>query len=755
MGMLKDIGDAATLRSDYYRRKIPNVGPDVFYTEDQLQKVLERADQAGKEFRESLNPLKSVPLLGELLSPFTNATEDRRVAKEQLLDSNPWLWQLLEEVVDARLRMLTSDEPWAKDKKYGWKMDITQRKPPESPYFQYLKDEETGMPYVDDTEAALDLMEKMPDWYESERNKFKDYLSHPYNMSITPSTRKEGGDDSWYESTNDILDAVLATKLDEKDRQALYDAAQYIWTNRILNEKKNMPIDEGEDVEEKFRQSPYGRFVDFKGIPVRMFAPKSMLGSMLGDMIAPSWSAVAFDPELYYKTPAIEMAARGLNDAAQIALSEVLPWLGAIRGARMATRPLVGGVLGGAVGGATDYGAKRIVNEAFDKVTGHGTDNQPLNLWDLGEYGVLGALTGPLIGSGRVKGQQELRRTMNELKPESVTPDDVKASFEAARKYGENPDVANMKFKTGGKTGFDQYEKDYPDDVRTFHAFPVPKAKGLGLAMDLPMGDVRSFRIPYYTDFDERVFGKSHVYAVPGKYENKGKLVDPNKTNVAPLAKTNAKGKPLKSEIEYTTPVAWESGLNPEFVENYIKENPKYFGKMVENGKARGLSNENKLGLGAVLSEAQKKGSPLAPLFSGKDIQLSGKDMSALKATYAGNTLNDEKARGIDLVNRALGIHSDIVPTKRRDKTIFGKRIPVFGKGKVDEARQKKQFDQANKTYSRRSNQKMVSKDQYKKMTEGHYPIRRGLGLLAPILNNAVPFGSNTIMNVNPIEYEE
>ena len=63
-------------------------------------------------------------------------------------------------------------------------------------------------------------------------------------------------------------------------------------------------------------------------------------------------------------------------------------------------------------------------------------------------------------------------------------------------------------------------------------------------------------------------------------------------------------------------------------------------------------------------------------------------------------------------------------------------------------------FDTAKKTYARRSGQKMVPKKDYDEWKKGIYPVRRGLGLTLPALNNAVPFGS-VIMNVNPIEYEE
>lgn len=762
MGMLNDIGNAGTFRSDYYRRKIPYVGPDVYYDEDQLQKVLERAEQASQELKDNLNPLKNVPGLGLLVSPFTDASQDRKIAKKQLLEQNPWLWQVLEEVVDARLRMMTSDEPWAKDKKYGWKMEASSKAPPESPYFRYAVDEETGLPYVDDTELALDLIEKTPQWYESERNKFSDYLTHPYNFSLTPAERNPEGDDSWYETTNDFLDALLATKLKESDRQALYDAAQYIWDNRMLNEQKKFkdalnaerPLG-GEGLgamtdgdEQQFFDTQYGKFFDEKGKPVRMFSPRSMLASAVGDMIAPSISSVWFDPELYYKTSPEEMALRGANDFGQLAISELLPWIGAIKGMRMLRKPLVGAMTGGAVGGMADYGVKRAANEAFDERYGHGTDTQPFNIWDLGEYGILGALTGPLIGTGRLKGQQELRKAMNPMAPESVTGDDIKASFQTAKEYGptKKGKALNNEFRTAGKTGFDEYERNYPRDVREVETAPVPKAGGLPLATGLVGRDPKSYRIPTYSDFYERLYGKSATHGVRGQYENKNKIMDPNKTEVAPLAKTNAKGKPLKSELTYNEPVAWAEP-DDEFVAKYLKENPNYWNA--------DFTLEDRAGLGAILGEAQKKGSPVNDFFTGRRIVVTGDDFKKKQAMLSGNTVMDEKAKGSDVLARMWNAKSKPVPTARRDKTIFGKTIPVVGKGKVDPVRQQKEFETAKKTYARRANQNVVSKDQYKAWTKGMYPIRRGLGLTVPVMNNMVPFGSNTLMGVNPIEYEE
>lgn len=752
MGMLNDIGNAGTFRSDYYRRKIPYVGPDVYYDEDQLKKVLERAEQASQELKDNLNPLKNVPGLGLLVSPFTDAPQDRRIAKEQLLDQNPWLWQVLEEVVDARLRMMTSDEPWAKDKKYGWKMQASPKVVPESPYFRYAVDEETGLPYVDDTELALDLINKTPQWYESERNKFEDYLTHPYNFSLTPAERNPEGDDSWYETTNDFLDALLATKLKESDRQALYDAAQYIWDNRLRNEREGkeapvMPAEGGpvEGVED----TPYGQFFDAAGNPKRMFVPRSMLSSAIGDMIAPSISAVTLDPELYYKTSPEEMALRGANDVAQIALSQFLPWIGAIKGMRLARRPLVGAMTGGAVGGAADYGAKRATNEFFDEKYGHGTDNQPFNIWDLGEYAMLGALTGPLLGTGRLKGQQELRRTMNPMAPESVTGDDIKASFQTAKEYGptKKGKALNNEFRTAGKTGFNEYEKNYPVDTRVVYSAPVPEAGGLPLAMDLAGGNVGSYRIPTYSKKYEAKYGKNRVYAKKGKHDLSDKLVDPNKYDEPPRAKTDKYGNVLEREREYSSPVAWAKGNDPAFVEAYMKEHPDYWNA--------DFTLEDKAGLGSILAEAQVKGSPVKEYFSGKPIVETGADFKKKQAMLTGNTILDEKAKGSDVLARMRNTKSEIVPTPRKDKTIFGKRIPYFGKGKIDAARQQKEFETAKKTYARRANQNVVSKDQYKAWTKGMYPVRRGLGLTVPVMNNMVPFGSNTLMGVNPIEYEE
>lgn len=741
------MSDFGTLRSDYYRRKVPYVGNSgIQYDEDQLQYVLERASRASEELKDAVNPLKNVPGLSMVAGLF-DVPQDRIDAKNKMLEENPWLWQVLEELTDARLKMMTSDEDWAKDKSYGWKMDVRNRDMPESPYFEYAVDPETGRAYVNDTDIALDLINNSPESYEQLRQEFNDYLTHPYIFSMTPSKRDPEGKDEWYQTTDDFLNALLATKFKERDRQALYDAAQYVWDNRLLDEQKkfkeqlvrenpNVFKDVGAvkpDDLQQFWDSPYAKFFDEKGTPKKMFVSPSVIASTLGDMIAPSWASVVLDPELYYRTKPEELAARGVNDAVQLGLSSVLPWIGALKGMRMMKRPLVGALTGGAVGGAADYGAKRIANEAFDKFTGHGTDNQPINVGDLGVNMVTGAVTGPLIGSGRLNAQRKLRQTMNPMKPSSVLPEDVKANFKVQKLYGENPKSAEQHFKTYGKGAYDEYEYNYPNDQRLVITAPTPEADKLPLAMKLPYGKVEGFRVPGATELDERLFGKSKVYAKQGKHDLANKLVDPTKKNVAPLADTDSKGKPLKSQIEYNKPVAWARGDDTEFVQKYMAENPNYWNA--------DFTVEDKAGLGAVLKEAQKKGSPYEEFFSGKPKIVSGKEFKKKQASLSGNTVMDEKARGSDVLSRMWNVKSEPIPTPNR-------------KGGVDFKKQKKEFDTAKKTYARRSGQNMVTKKDYDEWKKGMYPVRRGLGLTLPALNNAVPFGS-VIMDINPIEYEE
>jgi hypothetical protein len=314
-----------------------------------------------------------------------------------------------------------------------------------------------------------------------------------------------------------------------------------------------------------------------------------------------------------------------------------------------------------------------------------------------------------------------------------VLPEDVKANFKVQKLYGENPKSPEQHFKTYGKGAYDEYEYNYPNDERLVIPGPKPEADKLPLAMGIPYGKIEGFRVPGATELDERLFGKSKVYARKGKYDLSNKLVDPTKKNVAPLAETDKSGKPLESQIEYNKPIAWASGDDPEFVSKYMAENPNYWNA--------DFTLEDKAGLGAVLKEAQKKGSPYAPFFSGEPKVVSGKEFKKTQSSLSGNTVMDEKARGSDVLSRMWNVKSEPIPTPHR-------------KGGVDFKKQKKEFDTAKKTYARRSGQNMVTKKDYDEWKKGMYPVRRGLGLTLPALNNAVPFGS-VIMDINPIEYEE
>ena len=85
------MSDFGTLRSDYYRRKIPYAGASgIQYDEDQLQYVLNRAARASEEVKQAVSPLKNVPVLSTVADLF-DTPQDRKAAMYTLLKDNPWL----------------------------------------------------------------------------------------------------------------------------------------------------------------------------------------------------------------------------------------------------------------------------------------------------------------------------------------------------------------------------------------------------------------------------------------------------------------------------------------------------------------------------------------------------------------------------------------------------------------------------------------------------------------------------------------
>lgn len=512
----------------------------------------------------------------------TKGESPRELKARVLVQTNPWLAPILRELADARLRMYSSDEEDKRyrSKDYGWAHTLDYIDPPESDYFTFAQNEDGDWVIKDLEKAkALDALT-----YGDEKKPFEDYLKKPFNQSFQPMTRKEADAAKWdwYPTSNELLNALIKTKLGDGNKQALYDAAQLAladaWKEDFQSETP------------KYKAASEHLF-DEEGNSKPQYEIPNGVSSFVKNMFIPVTNAVMEDPELYFKTGKGEMAARIAGDAALTFGSAFLPWFGAARGAALAARPLVGAVAGGAAGGLANYGAQRLMNTGLAEATGHGYIDQPIDATDAGIEMALGALSGPLSAANRVRGRAALKDLMWPENPSGVTQKHINQSIALSKAKGTT-EKAMQPFLS---QAFKKFEKKYPDTQFEVKLLPdpsvvPPNSTDIPLLMDKP---------------DGKFTGK------------RGRGVDADKS----VWRTNVGDIPLA----YINPTE-------EFMAQYARNNPQLLPWFNSLG-------QDSYGLKELLKKAQVKGSPESKLFTGGTMVMPMSEHAQLLAQWRGNNL--------------------------------------------------------------------------------------------------------------------
>lgn len=710
-----------TLRSDYYKRPFPFTGAKPTSPEEvgQRQQLIAQ-HKAGKATPQDIERLG-----GKWFDDYLAGVAERKAKGEKekdlrtqraeaLLATNPKLKPLLQKVALARIAMLNAadDDEMAHSKKYGWGHKIDYKNAPQdSEYFKLNYDPDTGEIWVEDTDAALNLLDPsgkadMSPMYKQLRKEFEDYANEPYTQTFVPATRdeaKEKGYD-WYPSTQEFLNALIETQLGDGNKQALYDATQNIFSELMADDRRK---------ETPEFQRAWERILldDGSGRQKPQFVAPNGVAEFGKNMVIPFFNAVYSDPELWQKTGTGEAVARGIADAGLNTASIVLPWAGAARGATMGSRPLIGAMIGGAAGGNANYWLKRLANEGFDLGTGHGGLENPIDLTDMGIETVAGSLAGVGAAANRVKGMRQLQRKMKPANPSAVKGDDIKASIDLSKQYGSKAN-AEWPFRSDAFTG---YEKAYPNGGYSVKKIPALEAeatddlgtKVIPLAQDLPSGSA------------------ARTGRVKGTGANANKFIDSRMKTTNP-----ATGKPYEVVTEWMTPDA-------EFMKAYIGgRNKAYFDKLLRQGGDFG-------DLQKAAKKAQEKDNPLTEYFGNGRRTFSNKDMAARLASLSGEHFDDESRAANKFVARAL----------RNDRQVMNK---VDGKWKKGDQKQVTAHTKAMDKYKNRADMNLVDE------TDKKTAFRNGKltgALKLPIIgntavSNAIPWGSNAIFGVSPYTYE-
>lgn len=689
-----------TLRSDYYKRPYPDTGYDPTSPED-VAKRMAKAKANAKVRLTSDNLFKPLKNVKDEYWPSSDVREQNVKA---LLATNPELEPLLRQVALARIKMLNSDDKWTKSKKYGWGHRIDYPMPPDADeYFSYREDPETGELYIDDSEKVLDFLLPNGEYneeYKSRRKPFEDYLSHQMNHVLEPMTREDAEKNgyAWYPSTYEILNALAETQYGEGNKRALYDATQRLFSQLML---------EDSDKETPEYEKAWSRILNDDGEQETQFEAPNGVWSTAKNMVIPFTNAVLEDPELWAKTKTTEALARGGTDALLNAASVALPWVGAARGATMASRPVLGAMLGGAIGGGANYALGRGANEGYDFFTGHGGIEYPIDLTDAGLEVGLGSLGGLGASANRVRGMRRLKKIMSPDTPKRVKNSDIDKSIELVEKHGTKAD-AEWPFRS---SAFDEYESKYPDAGTMVHVYPKLQVKvndefgkrTIPLAQGLPSGKA------------------TNTGRKTGHGANANKYVKGNNPDV-------------EMPVEYARPDA-------EFMRKYVDQNKSYFDGKQAVTKPGVLRVNDVKDIAKAAKLAQETDNEMAKLFSGGFRFYRDKDFKGMLASLSGQHFDDETKA----VNRA------VANMLRKNQ-----RAVNFDRGRWHRAgkEQSKLKDKATEDYARRSSFNLVSQEDKKKAFSNDGVKRYKIpALVGTAIGNAIPWGSNVILGVNPYEY--
>lgn len=663
-----------TLRSDYYRLPTPAVPTIEVMNDDDLA------------IRRTKTPDES----------------PRGRKARMLVETNPWLEPLLRELVDARLRMYSSDEEDKRyrSKDYGWAHTLDYLDPPESDYFTFTPNEDGGW-VIEDKEAAkaLDLLD-----YSNAKKPLDDYLRKPYKQSFQPMTREEANAAKldWYPTSNELLNALIQTKLGEGNKQALYDAAQLALANAWK--------EDFESETPKYDAASEHIFDDNNKAKNQYEIPNGV-SSFVKNMLFPVSNAVLEDPELDFKTKPVEHIVRGVGDLGLAVGSAALPWLGATRGAALMTRPLVGAAIGGGLGGLGNYGTQRLVNTGLTKATGHGYIDQPIDATDAGIETALGVVSGPLSALNKVRGRAALKDMMWPENPRGVKAKHINQSIALSKSRGST-EKAMQPFLS---QAFKKFKKKHPNTQFEVKSLPdptdvPPNSADLPLMMNLPEGGFR---------------GKQVINTPKGSLEvQRGKDVNANKA----VWSTNVGDIPMF----HLTP-------SDEFMSQYARNNPQlksWFNSM----------GQDTYGLKDLLKKAQVKASPESKFVTGGRKVIPMEDHAQLLAQWRGNNLlGQEKNMRHKALRKWLKESSEAVDMS----TGSPKPLPKS---------QKKAYNKSMAEYKKRANMNLVTEADLKNKSKsgfGSQVLRKAaVPLMLRATDNALPWGSSMMMGVEPFTYD-
>ena len=380
--------------------------------------------------------------------------------QEELIADHPWVDELADLMVQGRLGVYDTELEGEGDKAQGFIYN-KKKKPFEKNSYFIQRVDSKGY-WGEPTEAGAKLKITNPEMYQQIKDGLEQSWNTPqFEQSLRRGKREEAGEgESWYRTTNELSDAITNSQngIGQQYERALAALLQQKFMDEMardldsgnpkhINALKNrfMPdwdYEKGMPTYEDFARTQAARREDNNPLTLGEFERPDIITSSLTNAVAPSMSAVGWDPELKYKTGRGEMVSRGLFDAVMLGLpfatvpkaastgARVGGWLASKAGGRVAPKLLestgqkAGAWLGGGLAGLGQYGLERAGNQVFDTFTGKGTDEYPLSLADAGAAMVFGGIAGRPYRS-YVPYSYGIRTKIDPINPSTVTRGDI------------------------------------------------------------------------------------------------------------------------------------------------------------------------------------------------------------------------------------------------------------------------------------------------------------------------------------------
>lgn len=473
-----------TFRTDEYRRSVPY---GVLTPNTRL--VVEQRRNASPEV------LKHV---GNNVKDIMSHASPKYKTWRELVADYPFIEDIANEMVKARLSVYNDEEPGAGDKSVGW---IEQRiAQPNASFYSVKMNPKTGefdlipsdtgkQRAAANPEEAFKMQQAVYDWLDTDADK----------ITFKKGKREDAGDGHWFRTMDEYSDALL-NDLGSEYSMALQDLLT-LKLRKIMEEdlgqenpkylnamkRKFLPdfdYTQGNPSYKDFRRAEDAR--NNNRLDRSEFQRASKFKTIPASLALPIWSATHFDPELNYKTSHKEAAGRVAGDVALNTASVLGPALLARGGSQLATRTVpyfrnlagtAGAFAGGAAGGGATYALQRGVDAGLEKTTGKGYHLYPVDAGDIGLQMLLaGATSIPFRQS--VPSYRDLK-LMLDPKTNSATSGDVRAMIQSVKE-------AQSATKKGGATGtgavkdkyiekaFVPYENEYAQGG-AYEITPPPK----------------------------------------------------------------------------------------------------------------------------------------------------------------------------------------------------------------------------------------------------------------------------------------